>query len=89
MRKTVLALVLAVVASAGLLPGAGPVATVAAATNPKVAIIVGATHGATSTYRTRADAAYAEAIKYTSNVVRVYSPSATWSASSRWMATGT
>jgi hypothetical protein len=41
-------------------------------------IIVGATHGATSSYRTYADGAYAEAIKYTSNVVKVYSPNATW-----------
>ena len=44
----------------------------------KVVIIVGATHGATAGYRADADAAYAEAIKYTSNVVKVYSPNATW-----------
>jgi flagellar hook assembly protein FlgD len=42
-------------------------------------IIVGPTHGATSSYRSDANAAYAEAIKYTSNVVKVYSPNATWS----------
>jgi S-layer family protein len=47
---------------------------------PKVVIIVGATHGATSSYRSKADDAYAEAIKYTSNVRKVYSPNATWSA---------
>ena len=41
-------------------------------------IIVGATHGATASYRADADRAYAEAIKYTSNVVQVYSPYATW-----------
>jgi flagellar hook assembly protein FlgD len=51
-----------------------------AATGPKVAIIVGATHGATSQYRTYANQVYAEAIKYTPNVVRVYSPNATWTA---------
>jgi FlgD Ig-like domain/CHU_C Type IX secretion signal domain len=45
----------------------------------KVVIVVGATHGTTATYRRYADAAYAEAIKYTPNVVRVYSPNATWS----------
>jgi flagellar hook assembly protein FlgD len=42
-------------------------------------IIVGATHSATAKYRTYADAAYAEARKYTTNVVKVYSPYATWS----------
>ena len=42
-------------------------------------IIVGATHGATAGYRADADVAYAEARKYTSNVVKVYSPNATWS----------
>ncbi len=51
----------------------------AASSDPKVVIIVGATHGATASYRTRADQAYAEARKYTSNVVKVYSPNATWS----------
>ena len=50
----------------------------AAAGDPKVVIIVGATHGATAGYRADADRAYAEAIKYTSNVVKVYSPNATW-----------
>jgi flagellar hook assembly protein FlgD len=51
----------------------------AATPDPKVVIIVGATHGTTPTYRARADQAYAEARKYTSNVVKVYSPNATWS----------
>ena len=41
-------------------------------------IIVGATHGATAGYRADADVAYAEARKYTSNVIKVYSPNATW-----------
>ena len=49
------------------------------ASDAKVVIIVGATHGATAGYRADADQAYAEAIKYTSNVVKVYSPNATWS----------
>ena len=47
-------------------------------TSPKVAIIVGATRATTASYRTYADEIYAEAIKYTPNVVRVYSPNATW-----------
>jgi S-layer homology domain len=45
----------------------------------KVVIIVGPTHGATDGYRADADQAYAEAIKYTTNVQKVYSPNATWS----------
>ena len=78
MRK--LALVAAAVVLAGLgvaTPATAPVAS--AATGPKVAIIVGATHGSTAQYRSYADQIYAEAIKYTPNVVKVYSPNATWS----------
>ena len=37
-------------------------AAVAAVTGPKVAIIVGATHGATASYRSYADQVYAEAL---------------------------
>jgi len=78
LRNTAVSLV---VALAVLLGGAGPggsVAEAAALSSAKVVIVVGATHGATATYRTRADAAYAEAIKHSSNVIRVYSPNATW-----------
>jgi flagellar hook assembly protein FlgD len=75
LRKTAVALALVLVATLGI-----AVPSVAAAVgDPKVVIIVGATHGTTSSYRTKADRAYAEAIKYTSNVVKVYSPYATWS----------
>jgi FlgD Ig-like domain/Peptidase family C25 len=76
-----LAVVLVAVFLAGLgafAPAAAPEAN--AATNPKVAIIVGATSATTAQYRTYADQLYAEAIKYSTNVVRVYSPSATWAA---------
>ena len=74
MRKSAVALVLVMLATVG-----AAVPSVAAASGgPKVVIIVGATHGATSGYRAYADQAYAEAIKYTSNVVKVYSPNATW-----------
>ncbi len=74
MRKTVAALALVVVAALGI-----AVPSVAAATgDPKVVIIVGATQGATAGYRADADVAYAEAKKYTPNVVKVYSPNATW-----------
>jgi flagellar hook assembly protein FlgD len=61
-------------------PATAPTAMAAAPVNPKVAIIVGATHSSTASYRSYADQVYAEAIKYTSNVVRVYSPRATWTA---------
>jgi flagellar hook assembly protein FlgD len=74
LRKTAVFLALLLVATLGI-----AVPSVAGATgDPKVVIIVGATHGATAGYRADADVAYAEAIKYTSNVVKVYSPYATW-----------
>ena len=74
MRKTAAALAVALLVSLGLaVPSVG-----AAVGDPKVVIIVGATHGATAGNRADADRAYAEAIKYTSNVVKVYSPYATW-----------
>ena len=74
MRKTAIVLALILVASLGV---AVPFVS-AASGDPRVVIIVGATHGMTADYRARADEAYAEAIKYTSNVVKVYSPDATW-----------
>jgi len=49
----------------------------AALSSAKVVIIVGAD---TPQYLDDADQLYAEAIQYSSNVVRVYSPNATWSA---------
>jgi Cell wall binding domain 2 (CWB2) len=55
-------------------------ASAAALSSAKVVIIVGATHSETSHYRDIADSAYAEAVKWSSNVVKVYSPNATWSA---------
>ena len=76
MRKTVAILILTLVAALGTFV---PVVSAApAAAQPKVVIIVGATHSVTATYRSYADAAYAEARKYTTNVVKVYSPYATW-----------
>ena len=52
--------------------------TSAVPAEPKVVIVVGPTHEATSSYRSSANLMYSEAIKYTSNVVKVYSPNATW-----------
>ena len=74
MRTSAVALVLFLLVSMG----AAVPSVASAAGEPKVVIIVGATHGATSAYRADADRAYAEAIQYTSNVVKVYSPNATW-----------
>jgi flagellar hook assembly protein FlgD len=80
LRKPVLLLVALLVATLGALaPSGAGAASASVAANPKVAIIVGATHSVTPHYRADADVMYREAIKYTSNVVRVYSPSATWS----------
>ena len=74
MRRPALAAALALLGAIG---AAAPVAAVQTS-SAKVVIIVGATEGTTSTYRSYADQAYAEAIKYTSRVTRVYSPNATW-----------
>ena len=74
MRNLAAALAIALVTALGI---ASPAAAVQTST-AKVVIVVGATHGATAGYRANADAAYAEAIKYTSHVTKVYSPSATW-----------
>ncbi len=74
MRKSALALVLTLIAT---LVAAVPSAS-AVSGGAKVVIIVGATEGTTATYRRAADEAYATAIQYTPNVVKVYSPDATW-----------
>ena len=75
MRNLASALALVLLATLGI---AAPVAAAQTST-AKVVIIVGATHGATATYRSRADEAYAEAIRHTARVTKVYSPNATWS----------
>jgi hypothetical protein len=62
--------------------GAGPLAprvdAAAARIAPKVVLIVGPAGGATPYYRRLADEAAAAALKLTPNVVKVYSPDATW-----------
>jgi flagellar hook assembly protein FlgD len=78
LRKLVIALAALLVAGLGALAPAGAGHADAAAVNPKVAIIVGATGSVTPTYRSYADQLYATAIQYTTNVVKVYSPKATW-----------
>jgi hypothetical protein len=78
-RASVLVMVAAIVASVGGFVGT---ATVAAAERAaaKVVLIVGPAGGATENYRRLADEAAAEARKFTPNVVKVYSPDATWPA---------
>jgi hypothetical protein len=66
--------------AAAVAPTAGVVPQDAVTTAPKIVIVVGATESVTSTYRSDADSIYATAIKYTPNVVKVYSPNATWAA---------
>lgn len=58
---------------------AAPTPTAAASTDPKVVLVVGATHGTTSTYRSYMNVVAATAARYTGNLVKVYSPNATWS----------
>jgi hypothetical protein len=73
LRKPVVAVLVALVA---LLGTYAPVAAAQSST-AKVVIIVGAD---TPQYLDDANELYAEAIQHTANVVRVYSPNATWSA---------
>ena len=80
LRQTAAALALALLAGFGALAPSAVPAAAAAVSGPKVVLIVGATHSVTPSYRADADAVYAEAIKYTPNVVKVYSPNATWAA---------
>jgi hypothetical protein len=75
-----LALAVALALAAFLAPNPASVPGAHAASTAKVAIIVGPAGGSTSAYRADADLAATEALKYTSNVVKVYSPNATWDA---------
>jgi hypothetical protein len=79
MRKLALALAIGLLTSAGGL-GVTVQSAAAATAQAKVVIVVGATQSMTASYRADGDAAAAEASKYTSNVVKVYSPDATWPA---------
>lgn len=80
MRKTGLAIVVALAAALGSFAPGSHVPATRAASDAKVVIIVGAVHGQTSSYRQRGESAYAEAIKHSTNVVKVFSPNATWAA---------
>ena len=79
MRTLALALTAVLLGGLGLVAPLGAAPAAQAATGPKVAIIVGATHSATAKYRDYGNQIAATALKYTSNVVKVFSPNATWS----------
>ena len=78
LRRTLVATMLLVLVGAGAVVAGPPAA--AAVDGPKVAIIVGPAGTQTAGNRVWADAAAQEARHYTQNVVRVYSPRATWSS---------
>jgi serine protease inhibitor ecotin len=77
MRKLAIALAVGLLLSSGV-PGTAISQARAASSSAKVVIVVGATQSATAQYRADADNAAAEFAKYTSNIVKVYSPNATW-----------
>lgn len=77
MRKTTIAALVALLALAGALVTP---ASIAAASVAKVVVIVGPVGSMTASYESDADAIAAEALRYTPNVVRIYTPNATWSA---------
>ena len=76
-RRLAAVLALVTILSVGI--GFADPAPTAAASGPKVAIIVGPSGAATATNRSWANVAARQALRYTSNVVKVYSPNATWS----------
>lgn len=59
---------------------AAPTPAAAVSADPKVVLVVGATHGATESYRSHMSEVAATVARYSRNVVTVYSPNATWSA---------
>ena len=77
MQKLTVALAIGLLFSATGWAGAP---SAAAAASAKVVIVVGATGSQTADFRSSADSAAATFAKYTSNIVKVYSPNATWAA---------
>ena len=79
MRKLTLGLAIGLlVACTGIV--VSPESVVAASFQTKVVIVVGQTQSATARYRSDADRAAEVFAKYTTNIVKVYSPHATWAA---------
>ncbi|MGD0862240.1 MAG: hypothetical protein ABSA21_05705 [Candidatus Limnocylindrales bacterium] len=79
MRKLTLALAIGLLV-VGTGVAAGPVKAAASSYQTKVVIVVGQTQSATARYISDANQAAAEFANYTTNIVEVYSPHATWSA---------
>ena len=73
MHRALAAVVVALLAALVL-----PATPVAAATRAKVVVVVGPVGGHTAHYKADANDIVAEAKKYTSNVVKLYTPNATW-----------
>jgi len=80
MRKLAIAIVIGLLASVGATVASAPKAAAGSSPQLKVVLVVGAVEGATASYIADADAAAAEFAHYTSNIVKVYSPNATWAA---------
>ena len=81
MRRLVPVLLAGLLAVAGVVaPSPIAPAAAAASSNPKIVLVVGATESTTTSYRTAMDEVYATAARYSTNVVKVYSPNATWVA---------
>jgi flagellar hook assembly protein FlgD len=59
-------------------PRVTPASAATVPVNPKVVLIVGPVGGSTSSYRSDATTAAIEARKYTTNVITIFTPTATW-----------
>ncbi len=80
MRRLVPVLIAGLLAVGGVVAPSPRTSAAAASGGPKVVLIVGATESTTASYRAYMDTVYDAATQYTSNVVKVYSPNATWAA---------
>ena len=79
MRKLIASLAIGLLFTAGGL-GVSVKSVSAAGAQAKVVIVVGATQGTTASYRANGDSAAATFAQYTNNIIKVYSPNATWAA---------
>ena len=80
MRKLAIAIAIGLLASVGGTFASAPMTAAASSPQLKVVLVVGAVEGTTASYIADADAAATEFAHYTSNIVKVYSPNATWAA---------
>jgi hypothetical protein len=80
MRKLTLALAVGLLVAGIAILGNATTVVAASPYQTKVVIVVGQTQSATARYRSDADQAAAVFAKYTTDITKVYSPDATWSA---------